>query len=248
MAFSLIGTPVSARSATSPATTPTYDTTGADFLVAIVCHHNAAGGTPAVSDSKSNTWTPLTAYDAGVNGQNVRLYYSIPSSVGSAHTATFSTGGSFAYASVFFTAWSGAAQSSPFDVEAGTTSASMTTLQPGSVSPGQDNSLVITALAFSNVSANITISGSGFSTVEETTSGSPDNGAMRGAWDYVIQTTATAANPTWASDLSIGAATTIAVFKPFVEAPPLSWLPVSFVADGPTQFYVPAGMTPPDKV
>lgn len=249
MAFSLIGTPVSVRSATSPATTPTYDTTGADFLVAIVAHNTAAGGTPDVTDSKSNSWTAATAYTNVSSGQEIRLYYSLPTSVGSGHTASFSTGGTFAYASVYFAAFSGAATSSVFNKESGENINAGTSIQAGSVTPDQDNSLLIAAMAFGHLSVTPTISGGGFSTVEGPTSGSPDNGASRLAWSYVIQTTASASNPTWDfGATSTAAAATIAVFKPFVEPPPTTWLPVTFVADGPTDLYIPAGMTPPDKV
>jgi hypothetical protein len=249
MAFSLIGTPVSARSATSPATTPTYDTTGADLLVAIVAHNTAAGGTPAVSDNKTgNTWNALTPYDSGGSLMYIRIYWCSPVDVGSGHTVTFSTGGTFAYASVWFTAWSGA-HASPFNKENGATTNATTSLQTGSVTPDQDNSLVIAALSFANITITPTISGGGFSTVEGTTSGSPDNTANRASWAYVVQAAAAASGPTfdWGAT-SAAAAATIAVFKPFVVPPPDTWLPASFVADGPTDLYIPAGMTPPDKV
>ena len=248
MSFSLIGTPVSVRGATSPQTTPTYDTTGADLLIAIVCHHNAAGGTPAVSDSKGNTWTPRTAYDAGGNGHNVRIYYSVPTSVGSGHTAAFSTGGTFAYVSLFFAAFSGA-HATPYDVENGAIGSADTTQQPGSVTPNQAGSLIISALAFGNVSVTPTISGGGFSAAQDLTSGSPDNGAERGTWAYIIQGSASASNPSWdTSPTTIGWAGTNAVFKPAGGGgggePTLSWMPVTRVVQGQPWKAVASGMTP----
>ena len=52
-------------------------TTGADLLVAAVGYYDAGltgGITMDVSDSKGNTWTPLTVYVADADASAVRLY------------------------------------------------------------------------------------------------------------------------------------------------------------------------------
>lgn len=187
-------------------TTGSIDTTGADFLVISLASFTATAVT--VSDSKGNSWTPLTIRTG--NAVDVRIYYSIPTSVGSGHTFTV-TGSAFQSLSV--AAFSGSAQSSVFEAESGVGSASASTLQPGSLTPSADNYLIITGQGGNSQGhAGTTDSPFTSNTDSLVDHAAGSNGFGTGiAWD--IQTTATARNPTWDWGATSYAAVTMAVFK-----------------------------------
>src|SRR4051812_34301539 len=111
MTISLIAHTAAATSVPNAAvTTGAINTTGADFLVEGMSRYEAATGTDTASDSKANSWASRTA--SGANNTRVRVFDSVPSTVGSGHTATFdlvSTSGSF-YAAIGFAAFSGVKQ------------------------------------------------------------------------------------------------------------------------------------------
>jgi hypothetical protein len=116
-----------------PGTTGAVDTTGATLLVATVFGQI---GDPVISDSKSNTWTALTAVTGG--GNECRLYYVEDPTVGSGHTFTLS--GSFA--AMCIAAHSGVIAVSPFDQQNGTAEGA-SPRSTGSVTPSEDNELII---------------------------------------------------------------------------------------------------------
>lgn len=204
MAVSFLANAASASGAPSTVTTSPIDTTGADFLFLLVACD--AGANPTVSDNKGNTWTALTSY---VNGANIRIrpYYCIPSSVGSGHT--FIATGSFVYASVLVEAFSGVKQTSPLDVENGA-SGFASTLQPGSVTPSENNELLISCLGINSSGTPISINSSFNKTDELNFVGGTNYG---GALAYKIQTTASAENPTWTRTNTNGMAASIHAFK-----------------------------------
>jgi hypothetical protein len=206
MAFALVDSIQQVQAVTDPVT-PSVNTTGADLLIAVV--HEYEPGTPGtISDSKSNSWTPLTAYIRS-GYSRVRMYYSVPTSVGSGHTVTYTA--TSIYAVVTFMAFSGSHASSPFNKESGA-GLSGTTAQPGSVTPDQNDSLLVTAIAWST-EPNSPVIDEGFSSPVyiDYDSGTAERG---GGVSYLIQTTAAAANPTWTFDTTGEQAVTIAVFKP----------------------------------
>lgn len=188
----------------SSSTTPSLNTTGANFIV-IAVNSYGPGGAVTVTDSKSNTWTALTQQVAGESKS--RLYYCYAPTVGTGHTFN-ATGGSF-YGSIYVQAWAGMAAST-FDVENGNASASSaSTLQPGSVTPSQANELIITALAFNDNSAGIIAVNSSFA-ITDTVAFSFTGGSM--AWLIVSSTSAV--NPTWnTTNNCTNRAATIATFK-----------------------------------
>lgn len=115
-------------------TTTAFDSTGANLLIIATTRYNFAGPI-VISDSKSNTWTALTAYENNTSAGGVQLYYCQPTSVGSGHTATIS-GSSALYGGLTFMAFSGAAASSITDGEVGqAVPADSTFVQPGSLTP-----------------------------------------------------------------------------------------------------------------
>lgn len=202
MAFTLLAN-TGAGGTSTGVTTSGIDTTGADLLVAVV---SQVGTTGTFSDSKGNTWTPLTQY-SNAGGAACQLYWCVPSSVGSGHTFSYSMAGS--YPSVAVTAWSGAA-ASPYDQETGSSAGSGSSLATGSITPSENNCLVITGFQVDGVSYS-SIDG-GFTTSDTVAFSFANHEA--GGMAYLIQTSAASANPTWTfTGSSSYLATGIAVFK-----------------------------------
>lgn len=180
----------------------TIDTTGADLLLACVADYDASAG--SLSDSKGNTWTPLTAQDS--TSAEAQLYYSVPTSVGINHSWNVACTGCFPTGSV--AAFSGS-HATPFDQQNGAVTAGATSLSTGSVTPSENNELVVACLSFA---ATNTISiDNGFSTPIQTDFGSGAH--YGGALAYKIQTTAAAVNPAFSWSGSTEAAAAIASFK-----------------------------------
>lgn len=192
----------------SGTTTVPIDTTGANFMaVGVATFPGGTGGT--LTDSKGNTWTPLTQpTSAGLNA--VQIFYCYGGTVGTLHTFTYT--GVNVYSAVTVQAWSNMA-SSPFDVQNSFgLSSSSSTIQPGSVTPSQANSVIITALGNENNSAGTISIDSGF-TISDSIAFNP--GTAEGcSLAYKILTASAANNPTWNLTNTAGAATSsIAVFK-----------------------------------
>lgn len=163
-------------------TTSGVDTTGANLIVLVSSWFSTAA--PTVSDSKSNTYTGLTAR---VNGTNkVQIYYCASPTVGSGHTFTLT--GTSSFPTVSATAVSGA-HASPYDQETGSGTAT-----PGTLTPSEDGCLVVTGAV--TASSTPALSSGGFST---TATAFAASNHMGGGISYLIQTTAAAANPTWTS-------------------------------------------------
>lgn len=189
-------------------TTGGVDTSGADLLIVAVASYDGGGVIPTitVSDSKSNTWTPLTRTGAG-DVVLCRFYYCVGGTVGGSHTFTASSTGGFP--TVLAAAFSGA-HASPFDQEtAGAHGSGITSIQPGSVTPGEDNELLVSVVGL-NAANTISING-GFTESDEVAYSSGNH--FGASLAYLIQTSAAAANPTWSWASSTAGATTIATFK-----------------------------------
>ena len=190
--------------ASGSVTTDAADTTGATLIIVWQIYYN---GTPAMADSKSNTWTGLTAYAGSGATYAVKIWYCITPTAGSGHT--FTASGSI-YNSVVYAAFS---KTSPlFDTgkDNGVSgSASFTTIQPGSLTPSVDNCLVVTGVTWGNGGdGSIDSSFIALDQVANT-----DVATFRGMAAYKIQTTAGAENPTWTVSASGAGAVGMAVFK-----------------------------------
>ncbi len=162
------------------ATTAGIDTTGASLL--IICG-SFIGTSATVSDSvggNSNTWTPLTGTLTG--GRSEQLFYCASPTVGSGHT--FTVTGSFP--AICVVAFSNTA-ASPFDQESNNFGG-----QPGSITPSEDNEVLVTGLGHSDATSQ-SIDQS-FIITDDIANGGFSVGA---AMAYLIETTATAKNPTW---------------------------------------------------
>ena len=194
-----------AQSGAASATTPSRNTTGANLIV-IVTASNDGGGFVTVSDSQSNTWTGLTSY-SDPSAPGVRIWYCFSPSTSSTHTFTVS--GTSEFPGIAMAAYSGAA-TSPFDVQNGTNNASGgTTLQPGSVTPSANGELLIVGLASGGDTGDTFSIDSSFTMVESNCT----SGGFGVSLADLVQTTATAVNPTVTSTASCRMAVAIATFK-----------------------------------
>lgn len=196
-ASSLTGTGVS---------TGAIDTSGASLIV-IATALFATSVIPG--DSKSNTWTPLNSYLGSFGA--VRLWYCSNPTVGHGHTfAVFGVDPN--YPAIAVAAFSGVVVPGPFDVQNGHFTGD-TSGQPGSITPGQNNELLITAVfARNGVPSSID---SGFTVTDLVNFSS---GGLGIGMAYLVETSATAKNPTWTgTGLN---ATSIASFKAGASPPP----------------------------
>jgi hypothetical protein len=196
MAYAVI-TNAAAAGSGSAATTGAIDTTGANLIVIAGTSYDVP---ITAADSKGNTWSVLTEYDSDVR---VRLFYCLDPIVGSGHTFTINSASGFP--SVAVIALSGAAAASVFDQINGSATA-----QAGSVTPSEDNEILIAAVSFTT-SNTVSIDGSFTITNQSDYAG---GGAIGIGLAYKIQTSAGAENPTWTPSGTFGdRASTIASFK-----------------------------------
>lgn len=195
---------------TNGGTSSSINTTGANFLVLAVSYGISV---ISVSDSKSNTWTPLTEYGTVSTAFN-RIYYVENPTVGSGHT--FTVTGTNTFPGVAVDAWAGALTSSVFDQQNGNANAaSVTSIQPGSVTPGSNDQLVVTTMTNFGDPSNSSRSINGGFTISGQV-GNPSGTNYPVALAYLVQTSAAAANPTWSWSAGNPCATAIATFKPSV--------------------------------
>lgn len=193
---------------TNTFTTSSIDTTGCNFLVAAVGFFSAI----ALTDSKGNTWTPLTTITNTTGNNSIRIFYAFNAIVGTGHTFTLT--GASSFGAICVQGFSGVKTSSPFDQQNGATTVVSASLQPGSVSPSEDNELIVTGYTQSAIVGTMSID-SGFTITDQISVGS---GAHFGsALAYIIKGAGTAGigvNPTWTNGGGIDqSAATIATFR-----------------------------------
>lgn len=203
--FSLVAHTGATSSDTHTVTTSGINTTGANLiLVAIGYYQDPGAGVPCVlSDSvggNSNTYTALTAHSSA-DATSGKLFYTVPTHVGSGHTFTCTDGSGFAtFPGITVTAWSGAAGDPPLDQQNRAESmGSVTTVQPGSITPGQTNELLITTITHIEASASVTVD-SGFTVSDDIHLASGTGFGI--AMAYIIETSIVAKNPTWTTTTS----------------------------------------------
>jgi len=209
MAFSLIASVGAGSTNGNNVTTAGITTTGANLIIIGVASYSV-NTIETVSDSKSNTWTRLTIYTEGTGGgagARHTLYYCLAPTVGTGHT--FTASGTTIFPSINVVAFSGAKVTAVFDVENG---AAGFVYQPGSVTPSQNNSLIVTGIhSWQSSIPNTINSGFTVSTTQNYIGGQRFGAGLA----YLIQSTAAAVNPTWTSNNPTAHdAVGIAVFKP----------------------------------
>lgn len=161
-------------------TTSAIDTSGSTLLVMQIASGAAIS---APSDNMSNSWTPLTEQTSGVDVRG-RLYYVDSPTVGAGHTFSH-TGSAPAIAVLACTG------TTLYDGNENASTSSTGTVQPGSVTPSQNNAVLITGYAGDGSSVSLD---GGFTEVQDIAVSGP-NWAVGLA--YKIQTSAGAENPTW---------------------------------------------------
>lgn len=193
--------------ASGTTTTAGVDTSGADLAVIGIGQSNATNNplsSVIFSDSNSNSWSSLTKKE-GVSGIPFRsgsqLAYVLAPVVGAAHTfsADLGTQGGQAAAAAFSGVGSFGAESA-----GGASSGAGTTCQPGSLTPSEDNCLLITAVGYYKASGDpnsISID-SGFTILQSGLA----NSSFAVAIAYKIQTSAGAENPTWTHGTNLAGA------------------------------------------
>lgn len=184
----LVSTSAGATTSGGPITTSAINTTGASLIVVQVNIYPSSG-TVSLSDSNSNTWTEINGYMAGGSYHELHTYYCASPTVGSSHTFTASGGAKLAIA---VQAFSGTA-ASPLDQQNGSYTASGTSLQPGAITPSQNGCVIISGLAFYTGGASPSIDSS-FTRSEYVSTGAD---VLQAACGYIVQSTASAVNPTW---------------------------------------------------
>lgn len=193
----------SAGGATTIPGAGSIDTSGASLLVANITTFAPSGSPTLTVDSLGNTWTAKTARSVSIN--LARPFYKDNPTVGSGHTITTASSSNYEGEWAAFT---GISTSSPFISEsAGGTGSSITSLQPGSITPGQ-NALLITGIASTNSGDTYAIDSS-FSITDQhiNTASAGFGGAL--AW----KESSGAENPAWSWPTSTAAAAWQMAFK-----------------------------------
>ena len=187
------------------ATTSGVDTTGATILLLAVATDNGVPALSTVSDSKSNTWTALTA--RSTTNCRTRLYYVLNPSVGASHTVTVNeVGGAVSLA---FHAFGGVTFTYEQEAAGGNASG-VVTISPGSQTPGSNGALVVSNFANASGVLSGLACGSGLTVYQH----SPYTGGSNygSALSALEQTTAAAINPAWTWTNNVDAVASGAVF------------------------------------
>lgn len=188
----------------SSVTTDALDTSGSTLLVASMAYYDST--TPPITDNYSNIWnTSLTLHEStGSSSYKHRLAYCIDPVVGAGHT--FTMAGGFTFPCLGVIGFSGANPS--YEGHENGAGAEAGQINAGSVTPGEDNCLIVTGLNGGQASS-ITLDG-GFTYYSLDQTGGVHLG---GGIGFLIQTTAGAVNPLWDWPGAVNSAASIAVFK-----------------------------------
>lgn len=201
----LTGTPSGCTASPTTTTTAGINTTGANLLA--FCVTDISGGV-TVTDSYSNSYTLINSVNNGA-ADTVYLYVATGSiTVGAGHTATVTDPSSTGYPGATFAAFSGA-QASPHDQTGSNYNSSTSSIQPGSITPGVANELLLSCVGPLVLETALAVSSPFTGTdILNFTSTSEGSGMA-----YQIQTSATAENPTWSWTTAVPALTTLDSFK-----------------------------------
>jgi hypothetical protein len=205
MAIALVANTGAQSADSNSVTTAGINTTGATLLVAVVSYFP---GSVSLSDSVGglgNTW--VQAVDSGgTPGVSAIWYVKNPTHVGSGHTFTQNVSGSFP--SIDVLAFSGTDTSANVD-QINSVGNGAPPQATGSVTPSADNEVVVSGFAINTTGSDSIDSGFTITDQQPSIAGL----CVGGAAAYLIQTTATAVNPTWDGTHGFGCGVTIATFK-----------------------------------
>lgn len=191
-------TPVANSGGTSPAIT----TTGANLICIAVGHYQPNVGSLVLSDSKSNTWTlAIRKFDGSAS--DISIFYCLNPIVGASHT--FTVAGLATYSTLCAEAFSGVNTVFGIDQISVGGAAAGSPVQPGSVTPGTNGSLVYTAASVTGDATNTRVFGinSGMTIADQVPYNS---GLFFGSMgSYLIQSVAAAINPSVTYTGTVGA-------------------------------------------
>jgi len=194
----------------SGVTSTAIDTTGATLLV--VAAHSWAQSTSTVSDSKSNTWLPLTAYGQNSTCGWVKIYYAYATSgkVGTGHTFTVTAG---AYNGITVSSYSGTSTSvDPYQAASdhgNYSGTNVTTIKPGSVTPAEAGDLIVTAWTGGDSTVTSLTLDLGFTRTDLFHDSNEPDASMA----YLVVANTNAVDLTWTMTSGKPAAS-VAIFKP----------------------------------
>lgn len=190
--------------------TGAIDTTGADFLVAIVSTDQSLD-VPAVSDNMSNVWQPLTIYGSNSSAPTLQMWYVFNPTVGAGHTFT---GHSEFETSIEVAAFSGLdTTSAVFEAGSDLGHVGSGAQQPGAVTPADTGDLIISGYANHDFTGT---SGPGLVDSGFTVTDSEQNARVASTLAYLIAPDTSAVNPSWVATNQgqvFSAGVNIAVFK-----------------------------------
>lgn len=184
MAYSLINHTAKEGSSVT-VTTNAIDTTGATLIVVVLA--TGAQALVSITDTGNNLWYYNDHFQQST--QDIAFAFCVNPVTNASHTFTLTQ----AFPSVAVLVFSGNAAGSEKTTASG---ANSTTVTPGSITPAEDDALLIAGFCGG---AATTQSISGGFTISDQIGGSS---GQRVAAAYLIQTSKTAANPTWTNSAS----------------------------------------------
>ena len=208
-AISLLASGEGVAGGSGESVTSDMDSTGASLIVVGVTGIGLSF--TDITDSATNTWTELTNVEGGGNADAFMSYVVSPTT-SATHNFTFTEANSFATigALVF-----GGANTSQTPVESDATHTTAASAQAGSVTPGDDNSVIVQLLSQGGTISSLAIDSSYILELERNWSSGVNMGL---AMAYLIQGTAAATNPTWSWTTNASGGQSAATFAPAAAA------------------------------
>ena len=220
MAWSLITSgAVQGSGSTSTLTSPSFNGTGADLIVIVVTWDNAPAANPVGADSAGNTYSGINISSSTV--PQVGILYTHNPTVTSSMTVGIAAPAGFP--SMEYYVYSGSVASGAVLDVSSFNNAGAT--QPGSVTPSQNNSLLVTGVTDQSTATDSVDSGFASAAPGFQQAFFRSSLNFGGAASTLVQTTAAAINPTWTSGNGSTPtnSTIIAAFKPAAGAA-FTWL------------------------
>jgi hypothetical protein len=179
-------------------TTDPMDTTSADLLVACLQYYWGVVNPATLTDSKGNTWTLHGGNNTVSPTVSVlRIYTCFNPTTDAAHTFTVAENATYAAISVLAFVGAAAYEANTSAIVQGGSGAGdlgASAIQPGSITPAENNELLITALGRRYITSTANVD-SGFTKVGHVVESDGNHLGLDVA--FKIQSTAAAINPTW---------------------------------------------------
>jgi hypothetical protein len=198
----------------SPTVTSAINTSGANFVVAVIASYTGGGGVNICnfSDSNGNTWsTALNVNPGGSYNWNLNVYYVYSPVVGTGHTFTCTPVSNGSYDFMAIAAFSGIA-SAPLDQLNSSTTLTGTSLGTGPVTTASAELVIAGAALGSGSTGGVAIT-LPFTLLQS--AGNVSSTHVGGMLAYYIQPAAGTQSPTvsWTGSVTDGGLAGIATFK-----------------------------------